>query len=339
MKLRGFDLNKFSLGPSLSAATLQALETVANWRLQTAQEPYLVTFEPRLFQHWQSEAAELWVLSDSQTRATLKFHVSRREAGFLLRIEDLFVDSTLRGSLLIVEFLEHFISEMVNRWPGLTLVGIGDRHLEILPILLERRRRRPQSPTSRLPRFQVHQAWSRLYVIQSKESQWLRGLRPSSNWRPSDQLAESFSTASASDEVSATSLPPHALSLAGLREWRWPEVWRTKLAKLSMPLSASGPPFPIVALEFKNRQLTALELEKAIDQLDPQISPRTQARAVIWIRDPHIPDSEVQRLDLVLESRELNLQLNERRVLVMTASAQVSAEEIYHRLNLQASEI
>jgi hypothetical protein len=106
-----------------------------------------------------------------------------------------------------------------------------------------------------------------------------------------------------------------------------------------MPLSASEPPFPIVALEFKNRQLTALELEKAIDQLDPQISPRTQARAVIWIRDPHIPDSEVQRLNRVLESRELNLQLNERRVLVMTASAQVSAEEIYHRLNLQASEI
>ncbi|HRK06947.1 MAG TPA: hypothetical protein PLZ57_04195 [Pseudobdellovibrionaceae bacterium] len=339
MKLKDFTLKKIKLGSNLVASAQQALVAVEKLRDQNSLGPYLVTLEPQLFQHWQSEAAELWVVEGAELCAALKFHVCRREFGHLIRVEDLIVAPQLRGTRLIIDLLEHFVLEAHARWPSLAWVGLGDPQLDTLPKIWEWRRRNPQSRISKLPAMSVHKAWSRLYVIQSQKSRWMAASHTAS-WQASEHRDTSLTEVSVPSSVSTE---PQARSLAGIREWRWPDAWRkqwqAQLRKLSHDLSSHGPPHPIVAIEMGGSPLTKTRLQALLEKLETHPELRIHERAVAWIRDPLIFESDVQDLNQVLRDRQLSLQVAESRVLLMSSCPRLLAPDIIKKIALQASDI
>jgi hypothetical protein len=300
----------------------------------------LVTLEPQLFQHWQSETAELWVVESTEICAALKFHVCRREFGHLLRIEDLIVAPQFRGTRLIIDLLEQFVIEAHTRWPNLAWVGLGDPQLDALPQIWEWRRRKPRSRVFNLPAMSVYQAWSRLYVIQSQSRRWIAASHTAS-WQASSDSR--FRVSREASVQSSNSTQPRSISLAGIREWRWPDAWKKhwaeQLSKMSNDLASLGPPHPVVAIEMEGAALTKPRLESILAQLEAHRKFGVHQQAVAWIRDPLIFESDIPDLNQVLRDHQLSLQVAESRVLLMSSSPQMSAQDIYESLALQASEI
>lgn len=346
MKLKNFSLKKINLGPTLSAPAQQALAVVEQLRDRHSNMPYLVTLEPQLFQHWQSETAELWMVEGTECCAALKFHVSRREFGHLIRIEDLIVAPQVRGTRLIIDFLEHFVHEAHARWPRLAWVGLGDAQLDVLPKIFDRRRRNPQSRVFNFPQMSVHQAWSRLYVVQSQDRRWMSAASLGASWQasklPSPGRADTSVPSLIQTEPLAISFSRSSfrgVSLAGIREWRWPEVWQTQMRKISDAFNSLGPPHPIVAVDLDATPMTKERLEQILSSLEATPELRVAERAVAWFRDPIIYESNIRELNQVLRDRQLSLQVVETRVLLMSSVPQRSAQSIYESLALQASDI
>lgn len=343
MRLRDLELRRFRIDSTMPTSSLQALELIERLRSRSTQMPYLFTFESELFQHWQSEWAEIWVAQDSMVRATLKYHVGQSVAGPLLRIEDLFVDPSLRSTLVLFDLLENFLIEVLTRWPQITLVGLGETKLDILTNLYRRRCGSERSQISRLPQLMAHKAWSRLYTLQSNEVRWLGNLGPMARWQVSRALSGSNSREEGSHFERTQPTAASSVSVvAGLREWRWPAAWRESLTKFAIPSMSSytvNPPFPVVALDFKNKDLTASTLRAAMVQLAPELRPRERPQVMLWIRDPWISEEEVQCLQDVLKEAQLSLQVSERRILILTSCQHITPPEIYKSLNLQASQI
>jgi hypothetical protein len=85
--------------------------------------------------------------------------------------------------------------------------------------------------------------------------------------------------------------------------------------------------------------LTKPRLESILAQLEAHRKFGVHQQAVAWIRDPLIFESDIPDLNQVLRDHQLSLQVAESRVLLMSSSPQMSAQDIYESLALQASEI